>query len=134
MTACRVPTLWKQPTFETLLIMSTPAGGYYCPEPSPWPIIASTHHLRQPCSGAALMINDVAIGKWMFAAGAAGVIFMMFGWWNTVIRESMGGNYNDDVDLSFSYDYGLVHLLGSNVLLRILWCVVLRTNSVCSVA
>jgi len=85
--------------------MSTPAGGYYCPDPSPWPLVASIT-IFMTVFGVALWINDVTIGKWMFAIGAAGVIFMMFGWWNAVIRESTSGLYNDDVDLSFRMTMG----------------------------
>ena len=35
------------------------------------------------------------------AVGIALILFMMFGWFGTVIRESLKGNYNKQVDTSF---------------------------------
>jgi cytochrome c oxidase subunit 3 len=46
-------------------------------------------------------------GSWLImAAGGAIVIYMLFGWFGTVIRESQGGKYNAQVDMSFRLGMG----------------------------
>jgi cytochrome c oxidase subunit 3 len=46
-------------------------------------------------------------GTWLvMAAGAAVLIFMLFGWFGTVISESVSGKYNDQVDMSFRWSMG----------------------------
>jgi cytochrome c oxidase subunit 3 len=39
-------------------------------------------------------------------AGAAVIIFMLFGWFGTVINESLSGKYNSQVDMSFRMGMG----------------------------
>jgi cytochrome c oxidase subunit 3 len=46
-------------------------------------------------------------GSWVImAAGAAVIILMLFGWFGTVINESVSGRYNDRVDMSFRWSMG----------------------------
>jgi cytochrome c oxidase subunit 3 len=46
-------------------------------------------------------------GTWVImAAGAAVIILMLFGWFGTVINESVSGRYNDRVDMSFRWSMG----------------------------
>ena len=78
--------------------MSQAQGGYYLPEPSHWPIVGSV--------GLALLLGGFAsflhgASNVYMLAGAAVMVFMLFGWFGTVIRESEGGKYNDQVDMSF---------------------------------
>ena len=53
--------------------------------------------------GAAFWINGVAPGPYMTAAGFAVLVYMMFGWFGTVIRESEGHLYSKKVDISFRW-------------------------------
>jgi cytochrome c oxidase subunit 3 len=83
--------------------MSSSNGGYYLPEPSHWPIVGSV--------GIFLMLGGFANflhgGSWIVsAAGAAIVIYMLFGWFGTVISESQAGKYNSQVDTSFRMGMG----------------------------
>jgi cytochrome c oxidase subunit 3 len=83
--------------------MSSSNGGYYLPEPSHWPIVGSV--------GMFLMLGGFANflhgGTWIVsAAGAAIIVYMLFGWFGTVIRESQGGKYNSQVDMSFRMGMG----------------------------
>ena len=83
--------------------MSASNGGYYLPEPSHWPIVGSV--------GMFLMLGGFANflhgGSWIvIAVGAAIIIFMLFGWFGTVINESLAGKYNDRVDMSFRLSMG----------------------------
>src|SRR5437764_7946874 len=48
-------------------------------------------------------MNGVRAGPWVVIAGMAAIIYMMIGWFGTVIRESEGGKYNRQVDLSFRW-------------------------------
>ena len=53
--------------------------------------------------GGVLWMNGVRGGPWVVIAGMAAIIYMMIGWFGTVIRESEGGKYNRQVDLSFRW-------------------------------
>jgi cytochrome c oxidase subunit 3 len=73
---------------------------YYVPHGSHWPIIGS-FGLLFTVGGAGLWLNEANIGKPVMALGVALILFMMFGWFGTVIRESLRGFYNRQVDTSF---------------------------------
>ena len=66
---------------------------YYLPQPSRWPIVGACA-LLLTTSGAAIWLNRGAAGPYILAAGAALLIYMLFGWFGTVIRESEAGLYN----------------------------------------
>ncbi len=78
---------------------------YFVPEPSKYPIVGSVALLLFG-SGAALWLNAVPAGRWMFFLGIATLIFMMFGWFGQVVRESQGGRYGRRVDKSFRWSMG----------------------------
>ena len=73
---------------------------YYIPEPSPWPIIASIS-LFLMFVGGATTLNGMGLGPSILGAGFVLFVFMLFGWFGAVIRESERGVYNDQVDVSF---------------------------------
>jgi len=73
---------------------------YYIPHGSHWPMVGSVG-LFTTLAGAATWLNGSGAGKFIMLAGAAIIIYMMFGWFGTVVRESEGGYYNKDVDTSF---------------------------------
>jgi cytochrome c oxidase subunit III len=78
------------------------ASRYYVPAPSHWPIVGSIS-LFLMATGTALWINDATYGKWILLFGFIGLVYMMFGWFGTVVRESEGGSYNRHVDVSFRW-------------------------------
>ncbi len=82
--------------------MSQESGHYYVPAPSAYPIIGSTALLCMT-SGAALTFNKIEIGYGLLAIGFAILIYMLFGWFGTVARESESGKFNQQVDLSFRW-------------------------------
>ena len=88
-------------------------GSYYVPHTAKWPIVGSVG-LFVLVSGFANWMNGSAVGPWLTAAGAATVIYMMFGWFAEVIRESEGGLYNDKVDASFRQ--GMIWFIFSEVM------------------
>ncbi|EQD61837.1 cytochrome c oxidase, subunit III [mine drainage metagenome] len=81
--------------------MSQQAGAYYIPHGSRWPIIAAVG-LFTLMWGAAHWLDGIEPeGPILFFLGVAIIIFMKFGWFGEVIRESRSGAYSSQVDLSF---------------------------------
>ena len=75
---------------------------YFVPQPSHWPVTGSCALLLMGM-GAAFWFNNFGPGPWMVLAGFCVLVFMMFGWFGTVIGESEGHLYNKKVDLSFRW-------------------------------
>jgi len=82
--------------------MSSQAGGYYLPSPSYWPVTGSVA-LFLMAVGGVLWMNHVGAGPYVVLVGAAILIYLMFGWFGTVIRESESGKFNKQVDVSFRW-------------------------------
>jgi cytochrome c oxidase subunit III len=86
--------------------MSAPATGtqpaYYIPQPSHWPILGSIA-LFLMAIGAASWFNGYAMGPWFVLAGFCVLLFMLFGWFGTVIGESESRVYSRKVDRSFRW-------------------------------
>ena len=80
--------------------MSGNKDSYYLPAPSYWPIVGSLA-LFTMASGVIMMVNKIGMGGITFLAGTAILLFMMYGWFGEVIRESEAGLYNKQVDKSF---------------------------------
>ena len=78
----------------------TTPGAYYVPHGTRWPILGS-FGLFFTVGGAGLWLNEIAAGKFVMALGIACLLSMMFGWFRTVIGESIGGMYSKQVDTSF---------------------------------
>ncbi|GAP65335.1 cytochrome C oxidase subunit III [Mizugakiibacter sediminis] len=88
-------------------------GAYYVPHGSRWPIVGSIG-LFTTVFGAAHWINGNDGWRWVMFAGIAVLLVMMFGWFGTVIRESIGGMYNRQVDTSFRM--GMIWFIFSEVM------------------
>lgn len=73
---------------------------YYIPHGSAWPVIGSIGLLFLMV-GVSSWLNGNDSGPWVMFLGVGIVIYMMFGWFGTVINESVGGLYNEQVDKSF---------------------------------
>jgi cytochrome c oxidase subunit III len=80
-------------------------NSYYVPQPSRWPITGACALLIS-LLGAAIWINRGAAGSYLLAAGAALLVYMLLGWFGTVIRESEAGLYNSQVDRSYRWAMG----------------------------
>ena len=74
---------------------------YYVPHGSHWPIIGSFGLFFTVFGFANWMNGSVALGQISATVGIALLLVMMFGWFGTVIRESVAGTYNSQVDVSF---------------------------------
>ena len=81
--------------------MSQQVGSYYVPHGSRWPIIAAIG-LFVFMWGAAHWLDGITPeGPVLLFSGLAILIFMFFGWFGEVIRESLKGVYSAQVDTSF---------------------------------
>ena len=78
---------------------------YYLPDPSKWPITGSVG-LFFLLGGFAAYLSGLSSGPISMIIGFAIVVFMLFGWFGTVIGESETGQYNDQVDVSFRMGMG----------------------------
>jgi len=78
---------------------TTNHGEYFIPEPSKWPLVG-TVALTTTVIGA---VNTIQSGEMnlLLPVGLLLVAYLFFGWFGTVIEESMAGNYNEQVDRSF---------------------------------
>ena len=85
--------------------MAQAENSYYVPHGSHWPVTGSIG-LFGIMIGAATWLNGSGTGPVILAVGFAILVVMLFGWFGTVIRESEGGIYNDDVDTSFRMGMG----------------------------
>ncbi len=81
---------------------------YYVPHSSVWPIVGSTA-LAVTAFGAVNFIHqstekvaaEGSFGEPIFYVGLAMIAFMMFGWFGTVIRESLRGMVSGQLDRSY---------------------------------
>ena len=101
---------------------------YYVPEPSYWPVIASSA-LFLMAGGFAMMLNKMATGKPLMIAGALILAYLLYGWFSEVVRESVGGLLNKQVNKSFRW--GMGWFIYSEV---IFWCLVLHSKCFTAVA
>ena len=76
------------------------ADAYFVPHGSKWPFAGSIAMFTTRV-GVASWINEVAWGKWVFFAGVLMLLATLFMWFGDVIRESIRGHYNKQVDPSF---------------------------------
>ncbi len=92
---------------------SPDANTYFVPHSSRWPFLGSIA-LFVTMIGLASWMNEVSWGNEVFFVGIALLVGVLFGWFGDVIRESIGGNYNKQVDTSFRM--GMVWFIFSEVM------------------
>lgn len=80
--------------------MAQAANHYYVPHGSHWPVVGSLALLLLMV-GVSSWLNGAEPGFWVMLAGFGVLVFMLFGWFGNVISESVGGKYNQQVDMSF---------------------------------
>ena len=78
---------------------TTNHGEYFIPEPSKWPVIG-TIALTTTIIGAVNTIHSGSLNL-LLPVGFLLIAYLFFGWFGTVVKESMAGNYNEQVDRSF---------------------------------
>ncbi|AKC86543.1 cytochrome c oxidase subunit 3 [Pseudoxanthomonas suwonensis] len=89
------------------------ADQYFVPTHSKAPILASVA-LFTLMIGVASWLNGAGWGKWTFFVGVAAMIAVLFYWFSAVVRESLAGHYNRQVDVSFRM--GMIWFIFSEVM------------------
>jgi cytochrome c oxidase subunit 3 len=89
------------------------ASNYYLPHRANWPIVGSIG-MTVLLAGFASKLTGSHVGDYMMIFGAVIMITMLVGWFGTVIRESQGGQYNSQVDVSFRW--GMIWFIFSEVM------------------
>jgi cytochrome c oxidase subunit 3 len=95
---------------------------YHLVNPSPWPFVGSV--------AATVMMLGLVIwlkglfgiekGTWyVFAAGFAGILYTMFGWWTDVVREANKGDHTPVVSIGLRY--GMILFIASEVMFFVAW-------------
>ncbi len=87
---------------------------YYVPHGTRWPIVGSIGLTVLMVSAANLLNGGDDWLKYTMYGGVGIVLFMMYGWFSRVIKESEGGIYNGQVDISFRM--GMVWFIISEVM------------------
>ena len=93
--------------------MTEAHGGYYVPHGSHWPIVGSIG-LTTLLAGGALYLQGAGWAPALMLVGLAITLVMVFGWFGAVIRESVHGLYNAQVDRSFRW--GMIWFIFSEVM------------------
>ncbi len=78
---------------------TTNHGEYFIPEPSKWPVVG-TIALVTTIIGAVSSLHSGEISL-LLPTGFLLIAYLFFGWFGTVIDESMAGKYNTQVEQSF---------------------------------
>ncbi|HJW23581.1 MAG TPA: cytochrome c oxidase subunit 3 [Rhodocyclaceae bacterium] len=93
--------------------MADHAQTYYVPPPSHWPLVGSLGILTL-ASGFILLLAKVAAGPYVMGVGALILIYMLVGWFGSVIREDRAGKLEGQVDTS--YRWGMMWFIFSEVM------------------
>jgi len=88
-------------------------NSYHVADPSHWPAVGSLA-LFLVMFGAASWLHELDFGPYVFGAGILTLVVMLFGWFHTVIHESLEGLYNRQVDQSFRW--GMIWFIFSEIM------------------
>jgi len=93
---------------------------YHLVDPSPWPFIGSVSAFVLAIGAIFWMHNIMPGASLIFAAGALGVLYTMFGWWRDVIREAEHGGFHNRV-VQLHHRYGMILFIASEVMFFVAW-------------
>jgi cytochrome c oxidase subunit 3 len=93
---------------------------YHLVDPSPWPVIGSISAFVLAVGAITWMHHMFAAAPLVFAAGALGVLYTMFGWWRDVIIEAEKGGYHTRV-VQLHHRYGMILFIASEVMFFVAW-------------
>ena len=95
---------------------------YHLVKPSPYPLIGSIAAVLLAIGliGWIKGLLFIEKGQWyVFAIGAAGVLYTMLGWWIDVVREANEGDHTPVVSVGLRY--GMVLFIASEVMFFVAW-------------
>lgn len=91
-----------------------PVNYYFIADPSHWPIVG-TIGIFTTVIGLVQTLHKAAIGPYLLVAGLAIILATMFGWFGAVIKESINGMHNAQMDRT--YRWGMLWFIVSEVAL-----------------
>lgn len=89
-------------------------GTYYLPAPSKWPLVGSIG-IFCLLYGLAHWLHGNRFGTALFVIGVMVIIYMVFGWFGTVIRENEEGLLSNE-QIERSYRWGMIWFIFSEVM------------------
>jgi len=95
---------------------------YHLVDPSPYPLVGSIAATVMALGGVTWMKGLFGLEKgtwWLFAAGLAGVLYTMLGWWMEVTKEANRGDHTPVVSLGLRY--GMILFIVSEVMFFVAW-------------
>jgi cytochrome c oxidase subunit 3 len=95
---------------------------YHLVNPSPWPLVGSMAATVMAMGGVTWMKGLFGLDKgtwWLFAAGLAGVLYTMFGWWSDIVKEARQGDHTPVVSIGLRY--GMIMFIASEVMFFVAW-------------
>ena len=95
---------------------------YHLVNPSPWPLVGSIAATVMMIGAVIWMKGLFGLEKgtwWLFAAGLAGVIYTMIGWWRDVVKEANEGDHTPVVSIGLRY--GMILFIASEVMFFVAW-------------
>ncbi|MET0273075.1 MAG: cytochrome c oxidase subunit 3 [Phenylobacterium sp.] len=95
---------------------------YHLVNPSPYPLVGSIAATVMAIGGVVWMKGLFGLDKgtwWLFAAGLAGVLYTMVGWWRDVVKEANEGDHTPVVSIGLRY--GMILFIASEVMFFVAW-------------
>jgi cytochrome c oxidase subunit 3 len=95
---------------------------YHLVNPSPWPLVGSIAAVVLAIGAVIWMKGLFGLPEgtwWVFAAGMAGVIYTMVGWWTDVVKEANAGDHTPVVAIGLRY--GMILFIASEVMFFVAW-------------
>ena len=81
--------------------------------------LAGAASLLMATSGGVLTMHDMPNGKYVLALGVVGILYTVFQWWSSVIREAHAGDHTPVVQLHLRY--GMILFIASEVMFFVGW-------------
>lgn len=94
---------------------------YHIINPSPWPLLGSLFSVVMFIGLVIWMKGLFGIEKTpvVFGIGLLGVLYVMWGWWADVIKESRAGDHTPVVQIGLRY--GMIMFIASEVMFFVAW-------------
>ena len=95
---------------------------YHLVNPSPWPLVGSIAATVMMIGAVIWMKGLFGLEKgtwWVLAAGFAGILYTMVGWWADVVKEANQGDHTPVVAIGLRY--GMILFIASEVMFFVAW-------------
>jgi cytochrome c oxidase subunit III len=96
---------------------------YHLVDPSPWPFVASVSAFIMAVGAVmwmkAMSLAGLKLGPYLFFAGFAGVLYVMYAWWSDVVKEAHQGDHTRVVQIH--HRYGMIMFIASEVMFFVAW-------------